>query len=148
MLTCTVGRGSVTAGDSLETLVRGLHAVFHAAGQHRFPGRAVGERHAHDHPGAFALGGKVVSMWLSGVGSGRNIRSTWTIRWGGSSSQFSLVIGNQDTEGTFEMSLYTSQAADMSGLILDYIHARQPFARGNAHFQQRYLFCGPLRVSH
>jgi myosin heavy subunit len=44
-------------------------------------------------------------------------------RWGGSSRQFSLVIWDQDTEDTFEMTLYTGQAADMAALILDYINA-------------------------
>ena len=44
-------------------------------------------------------------------------------RWGGSSSQFSLIIWAADLEDTFEMSLYTSQAADMAALILDYINA-------------------------
>jgi hypothetical protein len=44
-------------------------------------------------------------------------------RWGGSSSQFSLIIWDANTEDTFELSLYTSQAADMAALILDYINA-------------------------
>jgi len=44
-------------------------------------------------------------------------------RWGGSSSQFSLIIWNQDVESTFELKLSTAQAADMAGIILDYINA-------------------------
>ena len=44
-------------------------------------------------------------------------------RWGGSSSQFSLIIWNQASESTFELKLSTAQAADMAGIILDYINA-------------------------
>ena len=44
-------------------------------------------------------------------------------RWGGSSTRFSLIIWDADTQETFEMSLHTSQAADMASLILDYINA-------------------------
>lgn len=44
-------------------------------------------------------------------------------RWGGSSSQFSLIIWNTKTETTFELKLATAQAADMAGIILDYINA-------------------------
>lgn len=44
-------------------------------------------------------------------------------RWGGSSSQFSLIIWNQASEATFELKLSTAQAADMAGIILDYINA-------------------------
>jgi hypothetical protein len=44
-------------------------------------------------------------------------------RWGGSSSQFSLIIWNQSSESTFELKLSTAQAADMAGIILDYINA-------------------------
>merc|ERR1711865_593394 len=43
-------------------------------------------------------------------------------RWGGSSSQFSLIIWNAETQDTFEVSLLTLQAADMAALILDYIN--------------------------
>ena len=44
-------------------------------------------------------------------------------RWGGSSTQFSLIIWNPETQDTDDLSMYTSQAADMAGLILDYINA-------------------------
>lgn len=44
-------------------------------------------------------------------------------RWGGSSSQFSLIIWNQDTESTFELILTTAQAPDMAAIILDFINA-------------------------
>jgi hypothetical protein len=44
-------------------------------------------------------------------------------RWGGSSVQFSLIIWNADTQDTFELILSTFQAADMAGLILDFINA-------------------------
>ena len=44
-------------------------------------------------------------------------------RWGGNSNQFSLIIWDASAEDTFEMSLHTSQAADMAALILDYINA-------------------------
>lgn len=44
-------------------------------------------------------------------------------RWGGSSSQFSLIIWNTASESTFELKLATAQAADMAGIILDYINA-------------------------
>ncbi|KAJ8602497.1 hypothetical protein CTAYLR_001247 [Chrysophaeum taylorii] len=44
-------------------------------------------------------------------------------RWGGSSSVFSLYIWNAETESTFELKLSTAQAADMAGIILDYINA-------------------------
>ena len=44
-------------------------------------------------------------------------------RWGGSSSQFSLIIWNQSSESTFALKLSTAQAADMAGIILDYINA-------------------------
>ena len=51
-------------------------------------------------------------------------------RWGGSSSQFSLIIWNQATESTFELKLSTAQAADMAGIILDYINAIMAAAQG------------------
>ena len=44
-------------------------------------------------------------------------------RWGGSSSQFSIIIWNADTQDTDDVSMHTSQAADMASLILDYINA-------------------------
>ena len=44
-------------------------------------------------------------------------------RWGGSSTQFSLITWNAATQDTDDVSMYTSQAADMAALILDYINA-------------------------
>jgi hypothetical protein len=44
------------------------------------------------------------------------------IRWGGSSSQFSLIMVDQQSE-SFEFVLITSQAADMAAIILDHIRA-------------------------
>lgn len=44
-------------------------------------------------------------------------------RWGGSSSQFSIIIWNAEAQDTEDVSMYTSQAADMASLILDYINA-------------------------
>ncbi len=44
-------------------------------------------------------------------------------RWGGSSTQFSIIIWNPDTQDTDDVSMFTSQAADMAALILDYINA-------------------------
>jgi hypothetical protein len=44
-------------------------------------------------------------------------------RWGGSSEGFSLIIGNADTQDTFEMNLATCQAAEMAALIQDFINA-------------------------
>merc|ERR1711871_983440 len=44
-------------------------------------------------------------------------------RWGGSSSQFSIIIWNAETQDTDDVSMFTSQAADMASLILDYINA-------------------------
>jgi hypothetical protein len=44
-------------------------------------------------------------------------------RWGGSSSQFSLIIWNAETQDTDDVTMWTTQAADMAALILDYINA-------------------------
>ena len=44
-------------------------------------------------------------------------------RWGGSSTQFSIIIWNPDTQDTDDVAFYTAQAADMASLILDYINA-------------------------
>lgn len=44
-------------------------------------------------------------------------------RWGGSSSQFSIIIWNAETNDTDDVAMFTSQAADMASLILDYITA-------------------------
>jgi hypothetical protein len=44
-------------------------------------------------------------------------------RWGGSSTQFNIIIWNPEAEDTDDVSMFTSQAADMAALILDYINA-------------------------
>lgn len=44
-------------------------------------------------------------------------------RWGGSSTQFNIIIWNAEAGDTDEVSMFTSQAADMAALILDYINA-------------------------
>ena len=44
-------------------------------------------------------------------------------RWGGSSTQFSIIIWNAESQDTDDVSMFTSQAADMAALILDYINA-------------------------
>ena len=36
---------------------------------------------------------------------------------------FSLIVWNPNDEKTFELKLSTAQAADMAGIILDYINA-------------------------
>lgn len=53
-------------------------------------------------------------------------------RWGGSSSQFSLIIWHAPSEATFDLKLSTAQAADMAGIILDYINAIMAAAQGDA----------------
>jgi len=44
-------------------------------------------------------------------------------RWGGSSSQFSLIMADETTNESYEFVLITSQAADMAAIILDHIRA-------------------------
>ncbi len=44
-------------------------------------------------------------------------------RWGGSSTQFNIVIWNPEADDTDDVAMFTSQAADMAALILDYINA-------------------------
>eukprot|EP01041_Mallomonas_annulata_P002807 gene2807-5525_t len=44
-------------------------------------------------------------------------------RWGGSSTQFSLIIWDSATKESFELILVTAQAADMAAIILDHIRA-------------------------
>lgn len=44
-------------------------------------------------------------------------------RWGGSSSQFSLIMADDQTSESYEFVLITSQAADMAAIILDHIRA-------------------------
>ena len=42
-------------------------------------------------------------------------------RWGGSSSQFSLIIWDSEIKESFELIVTTAQAADMAAIILDHI---------------------------
>lgn len=44
-------------------------------------------------------------------------------RWGGSSSQFSLIMADDSTHDSYEFVLITAQAADMAAIILDHIRA-------------------------
>lgn len=44
-------------------------------------------------------------------------------RWGGSSSQFSMIIWDEDERDTFELLLHTPQAQDMGAIIMDHIRA-------------------------
>jgi len=44
-------------------------------------------------------------------------------RWGGSSSQFSLIMADDTTNDSYEFVLITAQAADMAAIILDHIRA-------------------------
>jgi len=44
-------------------------------------------------------------------------------RWGGSSSQFSLIMADEVSGESYEFVLVTSQAADMAAIILDHIRA-------------------------
>jgi hypothetical protein len=43
------------------------------------------------------------------------------VRWGGSSSQFSLIIWDSEVKESFEFIVTTAQAADMAAIILDHI---------------------------
>ena len=44
-------------------------------------------------------------------------------RWGGSSSQFSLIMADEELGDSFEFVIITAQAADMAATILDHIKA-------------------------
>lgn len=44
-------------------------------------------------------------------------------RWGGSSSQFSLILADESVSDSFEFCVITSQAADMAAIILDHVRA-------------------------
>ena len=44
-------------------------------------------------------------------------------RWGGSSSQFSLIMADETLADSFEFVVITGQAADMAAIILDHIRA-------------------------
>lgn len=54
-------------------------------------------------------------------------------RWGGSSSQFSLIMADEGIADSFEFVVTTSQAADMAAVILDHIRAimAEQEAQGN-----------------
>ena len=56
-------------------------------------------------------------------------------RWGGSSSQFSLIMADANMPESFEFVIITGQAADMAAIILDHIRqimAEQEAAEGEA----------------
>lgn len=74
-------------------------------------------------------------------------------RWGGSSTQFSIIIWNAASEDTDDVSMFTCQAADMAALILDYINvsgarrgaggACPPYrsrTTGHSHASHRFAF--------
>ena len=44
-------------------------------------------------------------------------------RWGGSSTQFSLIIYDAESESTFELTAYTNQAHYMASHVMEYINA-------------------------
>jgi hypothetical protein len=44
-------------------------------------------------------------------------------RWGGSSSQFSLILADEAVADSFEFTLVTAQAADMAAVILDHVRS-------------------------
>jgi len=65
-------------------------------------------------------------------------------RWGGSSTQFSIIIWNAASEDTDDVSMFTCQAADMAALILDYINvSRWWLWRGRAR-GGGWAACRPL----
>ena len=56
-------------------------------------------------------------------------------RWGGSSSQFSLIMADANMPESFEFVIITGQAEDMAAIILDHIRqimAEQEAAEGEA----------------
>lgn len=44
-------------------------------------------------------------------------------KWGGSSTQFVMVLWDGQAQKQFELMVVTAQAPDMATIILDYIHA-------------------------
>jgi myosin heavy subunit len=52
-------------------------------------------------------------------------------RWGGSSSQFCLIIFDADSDSSFELIVATAQASDIAATILDHIQAIMSI--GNTH---------------
>jgi len=52
-------------------------------------------------------------------------------RWGGSSTQFSLIIWDPAVKESFELVLITAQAGDMAAIILDHIRAIMSLKDGN-----------------
>jgi hypothetical protein len=53
-------------------------------------------------------------------------------RWGGSSSQFSLILADESVSDSFEFCVITTQAADMAAIILDHVRAIMAEEGGNA----------------
>ena len=53
-------------------------------------------------------------------------------RWGGSSSQFSLIIWDTEMKESFEFIVTTAQAADMAAIILDHIRTIMALQDGEA----------------
>jgi len=78
-------------------------------------------------PRDLVIGFNADGMHILDAAEGRAALATFgyadIYRWGGSSSQFSLIIWDAEVESTFELILTTAQAADMAAIILDYINA-------------------------
>ena len=53
-------------------------------------------------------------------------------RWGGSSSQFSLIMADESASDSFEFVIITAQAADMAAIILDHIRALMAVVEASA----------------
>ena len=53
-------------------------------------------------------------------------------RWGGSSSQFSLIMADENANDSFEFVIVTAQAADMAAIILDHIRALMAVVEASA----------------
>jgi len=54
-------------------------------------------------------------------------------KWGGSSSQFSLVLWNSTMKVTFDLIVTTAQAPDMAAIIMDYIRAIMAHQQSHEH---------------
>ena len=78
-------------------------------------------------PRDLIIGFNADGMHILDAGEGRAALATFgyadIYRWGGSSSQFSLIVWDAAVESTFELILTTAQAADMAACILDTINA-------------------------
>eukprot|EP00968_Pinguiococcus_pyrenoidosus_P014517 scaffold1311_cov256-Pinguiococcus_pyrenoidosus.AAC.38 len=109
--------------------------LIHVASQHPYYGAHWFYCHrVNDQPEIVAamprdlvIGFNADGMHILDAGEGRAALATFgyadIYRWGGSSSQFSLIIWDAEVESTFELILTTAQAADMAAIILDYINA-------------------------